>query len=174
MSPAATVDQSSLSGRGLASGRSPSDLWAGYAACTWALLFAAASFYWAAGGTLGADTVSTQIKRLPAIAALLLAVAVAKVVGGLLALSLVCGWGAVLPRRLRLRVSWAAGVGMVLYGAANLAVRGVMAVGVIRPPASMHSSQATWHLALWDPWWLLGGILFCAAAWAYGRRPQSG
>jgi hypothetical protein len=27
-----------------------------------------------------------------------------------------------------------------------------------------------WHLALWDPVWLLGGILFAAAAYFFGRE----
>jgi hypothetical protein len=26
-----------------------------------------------------------------------------------------------------------------------------------------------WHAQLWDPWWLLGGILFLLAAWQYQR-----
>jgi hypothetical protein len=37
---------------------------AGYAACGWGLLFAAVSFYWAAGGTAGADTVGGSMEKL--------------------------------------------------------------------------------------------------------------
>ena len=35
--------------------------------------------------------------------------------------------------------AWIAGIAMLLFGAANLAVRGVMAVGLIPTPASMHT-----------------------------------
>jgi hypothetical protein len=30
----------------------------------------------------------------------------------------------------------------------------------------------TWHLALWDPFWLLGGVLFLAAGRAYQRSAR--
>jgi hypothetical protein len=58
---------------------------------------------------------------------------------------------------------------MLLYGAANLGVRAVMAVGLIPTAASMHSPAATWQLVLWDLWWLLGGVLFTVAAWSCTR-----
>lgn len=35
-----------------------------YAACGWAFVFAALSFYWALGGTAGAETVSPAIVQL--------------------------------------------------------------------------------------------------------------
>jgi len=72
--------------------------------------------------------------------------------------------------------TWVAGVGMLLYGGANLAVRAVMAVGLLATPESMHSDAARWHLVLWDPWWVLGGVLFVIAAWTCGRarrRPHA-
>lgn len=148
--------------------------WAAYSASGWALLFAVASFYWAAGGSIGTDTVGDEVKRLPGIVALLWAVGIVKLIGALLALALVRSWGRLVPRRLLLSAAWAAGGGMVLYGAANLTVRGLMAMGAISTPESMHSTAATWRLVLWDPWWLLGGILFAAAAWSYGRSSTIG
>jgi hypothetical protein len=52
---------------------------------------------------------------------------------------------------------------------ANLAVRAVMALGLLAMPESMHSDAARWHLVLWDPWWVLGGVLFVIAAWTCSR-----
>lgn len=147
--------------------------WAAYAACAWALLFAAASFYWAAGGSIGADTISGDVKRLPGIVSVLWVTGFAKVIAGLLALALVRNWGRAIPRRVLLISAWPAGAGMVLYGAVPLAVRALMAIGAIHTPASMHSTLARWHLLLWNPWWLLGGILFATAAWHYGRKSSS-
>ena len=59
--------------------------------------------------------------------------------------------------------TWGTGALLVLDGGVNLAVRGLIAIGVTNTPESMHSMAARWHLLLWDPWWLLGGLLFCAA-----------
>ncbi len=38
--------------------------WAGYVACLWGLAFAAISFYWGMGGTLGLDSLGGSLERL--------------------------------------------------------------------------------------------------------------
>jgi hypothetical protein len=101
--------------------RSRPTAWAAYAACALALLSAVPSFYWAAGGTIGLDTVGGAIEDLahardPAGVALGIGAGVLKVAGGLLALALVPPWGQLVPRRLLLGVAWAAGVVLTAYG----------------------------------------------------------
>lgn len=130
------------------------------------------SFYWAAGGTVGFGTLSPIIKslaRTPLFVAVVWATGVLKLLLGLLALALVQSWGRAFPRWLLRAAVWVAGIFMALYGGANLLVRGLMALGVIATPASMHSAAAEWHLLLWDPWWLLGGVLFIGVALATSR-----
>ena len=147
--------------------------WAAYAACVWAFIFAAMSFYWAAGGKLGLNTQSEQILALMDetwFVAIVWITGVMKAVVGLVALALVRSWGQRFPRWLLLTVAWGAGTLFTLYGGANLIVRGVMALGLIETPESMRSVAARWHLVLWDPWWLLGGVLFLLAAWQFQNR----
>lgn len=146
-----------------------------YAACGWALVFAAMSFYWAAGGiaganTLGADITGPALARDPVFVALLWGTGAMKVAGGLMALALAQPWDRLLPRWLPLTTTWIGGVFMLVYAGANLAVRGLMAIGVLSTPVSMRTPAAQWHLLLWDPWWLLGGLLFIAAAWLASER----
>ena len=79
------------------------------------------SFYWAAGGTSGLNTVGGAIEELarardPAGVALGLGAGVLKVAGGVLALALVRPWGRRVPRRLLLGVAWAASAVLTLYG----------------------------------------------------------
>jgi len=140
-------------------------------------VFALMSFYWALGGRIGLATQATRIQERALVGdsgfiIILWVTGAMKVGGGLLALALVRPWGRVFPRWLLLAAAWAAGVFMVLYAGADLGVRGLMATGVLSTPASMRTTAARWHLLLWDPWWLLGGILFVAAAWAYGRSTR--
>jgi hypothetical protein len=149
--------------------------WPGYAASAWAFVFAAVSFYWAAGGTVGAGTIGPEIEELarsrrPSFVALLWGTGALKVIGGILALALVRPWGRVIPRRLLLPVAWGAGVLLLLYAVVNLVQHGLAEGGVIGIPDPASRSAVRWHLVLWDPWWLLGGILFVAAAWSLGRR----
>jgi hypothetical protein len=135
-------------------------------------VFAAITFYWAAGGTAGGDTIGPAITSMahdPVFIAALWGIGALKVLGGLLALALVRPWGRVLPRWMLLIAAWGSGTLMVLYGGASWVQEGLMVTGVIRIPAGLGHTAALWHTLLWDPWWLLGGILFVMAAWAYSR-----
>jgi hypothetical protein len=151
---------------------------AAYAAATWALVFAAMSFFWALGGTLGLDTLGTELEREararePDTIALVWVTGLLKVAGAVLALALVQSWGRRLPRRLLLVAAWAVGLGLLAYALANFVQHGLMKAGAIDTPEALGSSAATWHLAFWDPFWLLGGILFTTAASQYGRAARA-
>lgn len=148
--------------------------YAGYAACVWAFAFAAVSFYWAAGGTVGADTIgpaltSLALARDPEFIAILWATGVLKVIAGLFALTLIPPWGRRIPRWLPLLAGWSTGVALMAYGVASFVQHALMLTGIIGTPEGLGAVAARWHLLLWDPWWLLGGILFAVAAWHHGR-----
>lgn len=156
--------------------QSRSTAWVAYAACAWAFVFAALSFYWAIGGTVGIDTIGPAITK-PVLAhdpiwvALIWGTGALKVIAGLVALALVCSWGRLVPRWLLLIAAWSACAVMALYeGAASWVQHGLMAAGAIGIPAGLGATALRWHLVLWDPWWLLGGVLFGAATWSYQRR----
>jgi Protein of unknown function (DUF3995) len=147
---------------------------AAYAAAAWALVFAAMSFFWAAGGTLGLDTLGNEIEREarardPDTIAVVWVTGFLKVLGAVLALALVMPWGRRLPRRLLLIAAWAVGLGLLAYALANFVQHGLMKAGAIDTPEALGSAATTWHLAFWDPFWLLGGVLFTLAARQYGR-----
>ncbi|MGE0544770.1 MAG: DUF3995 domain-containing protein [Dehalococcoidia bacterium] len=157
-----------------------SNVWAGYAACVWALVFAAMSFYWAVGGMTGIGTQAASIQaaaRDPdaAFVAVLWATGVLKVAGAVLALALVRRWGRIIPRRLPRAAAWVSGIGMLLYGGVNfvvgVAVALLRAIDIINAPAD--TSAFWWHLLLWDPWWMLGGALFSIAALSDQRRTRA-
>lgn len=167
-------------GRGPAEASAGSESgWAGYAAGGWAVLFAAQSFYYAAGGTAGAETwpgaiAAPVLARDPGWVAIMWGTGAAKLVGGVLALALVRPWGRALPRGLLLAAGWAAGGLLLLYGAANLVQHGLMVGGAVAIPDGLGARSARWHLWLWDPWWMVGGGLFLAATRRFGRRMGGG
>jgi len=59
---------------------------------------------------------------------------------------------------------WGIGALITLYGGANLVQHVLMASGAVSTPAGLGSESLPWHLALWDPIWLIGGLLFLGAA----------
>jgi hypothetical protein len=95
--------------------------WAAYAACGWAFLFAALSFFWAAGGRTGLHPLELEAAPGDAMWIVINLVAgIIKVVIGLIALALIQDWGRIIPRKLLRGWAWALGVGMLLYGGLGL------------------------------------------------------
>ena len=152
--------------------------WAGYLASVRGLAFAAISFYWGAGGTLGVDTVWGSLGMSPAQhAVLVLAVWVTgllKVLGALLALALVTRWGTRLPSRPRAVLGWAAAGLLKLYGGVNVIAVALTASGIVKPTQPVDWKPLLWHLYVWDMSFLIWGILFGLAALHFTRtnRPR--
>jgi hypothetical protein len=143
--------------------------WIAWAAAGWMLAFAAMSAYWAAGGRIGVETIGGTIEtyadeRGTEFVVLLWLIAALKVVAAQVPLALVERWVPAVPRRWLWLATLIMGIGMILYAGANVGARAIMALGLIDTPDSMHSSAARWHLLFWNPWWLLGGILYVAGA----------
>lgn len=152
-------------------GRRAGGRWAAYGASACGGLFALVSLYWALGGKVGLDTVgalaTTMARSGGATATVVLAAVVAlKFLGAALALGLVQRWGRVLPRRWLLAVAGAASVLLILYGGIQVIAEALVEVGVIRPAGTVDWRALGWHLGLWDPLFLVWGLLLAVATWS--------
>ena len=152
-------------------------VWPGYAAAGWAALFALVSLYWAVGGTAGIRTVGGDIAALAGSgsgAAGLLAwgATVLKVAGVVFALALVSRWGRIFPRPLMLVAGWAASVVLILYGAVNVLGELLVVTGIVPATSQTDLYALHWHLALWDPYFLVWGILLLLAVRQYQRATR--
>ena len=143
------------------------------AACLVGLAYAGISVYWASGGTWLIATVGASLGRPggqgPAVAAG--AAVVSKVVGALLPLVVVRrvlegSWA-----RRALVVAWVEAGLLVVYGFAWSATEILVEV-VGSPPASERRAYA-WHAYLWDPWFLLWGLLVAAALLRRRAQPTA-
>jgi len=47
------------------------------------------------------------------------------------------------------------------------------AVGELGIVESIDPSTVRWYLLLWEPYWVLGGLLFLAAAWHFRQSSPS-
>lgn len=141
--------------------------WPAYAAALWAFAFALMSFYWAAGGLVGVDTLGTGMKQLaeardPELITVTWITGILKVIAGLLVLSLIPRWAGYRLRRLAV---YAAGIVLSLYGLASFAEHLLMLTGSRAIPDLLGTTDAVrWHLLWWDPFWFAGGVLFILAA----------
>ncbi len=138
--------------------------WAAYAACGWAFLFAALSFFWAAGGRTGLHPLEQDATSNAFLWTIVNLVAgILKGIMGLLPLALVRWQEQRRYRKLLLGTVWLLGVGMCLYGGLGLISDVLHVTGIIYDPGSW--KWFFWYLVLWDPWWVLGGVLYVATAW---------
>lgn len=145
-------------------------VWAARAACGWALLFAALSFFWAAGGRTGLHPLELEVAPGNIGWIIInLGAGTIKVIIGLIALALVQSWGLSFPRKLLRACAWALGIGMVVYGGAGLISDVLHVTGLINDPAQ--GKWFFWYLVLWDPWWVLGGALFLIVTRLTHRAP---
>ena len=143
----------------------PSRRW-GYAAAGWAAAFAVLHLYWALGGTVGlAESAGRRLAEerpvefvLGGLYGVAVALLVAAALGTALARAPVTGRRPLLP-------VLGAGVAVVLVVRAV-----VVAVLLMADPGfgdgDITAAQRTWTLWVWNPWFLLGGILFGLAALA--------
>jgi hypothetical protein len=140
--------------------------WAAPARAAAALAFASAgvSAYWTLGGTLGLDTVGGAIEDLArersAGAAALGAAAVAL---KLLAAVLALGLARPRPGRVVLALDGVASAILVLWGGANVLVGGLVLAGAIDPSDPVDEHALRWHVAFWDLWFLVWGLLLGVA-----------
>ncbi len=145
-------------------------IWVAYAACGWALLFAALSFFWAAGGRTGLHPLELEVAPGNAVWIVInLGAGIIKGLIGLFALALVHVWGQIVPRKLLRAGTWVLGGGMFLYGSLGLVSDVLHLTGTIGDPAN--GKWFFWYLVLWDPWWVLGGVLYIAVVWFTRRSP---
>lgn len=148
--------------------------WPAYGAAIWSLIFALISFYWAAGGTVGASTLARSIEdqsRHPdgVFLASVWVTGVLKLIAGIIALACVQTWGHRIPRWFLLLGGWTAGIIFTLYGIAGIVEKLLWETGVRDVPTSFGDDRVRWYLLFWDPFWLLGGLLFIAAIWRFQR-----
>jgi Protein of unknown function (DUF3995) len=140
------------------------------------LLYAAISIYWGLGGTWLLSTVGgslgTQAGDSAVLGAAAWAAAVLKLVAAVLPLAAVGqrlrpGWN-----RVAWLLAWAQAAILILYGLVLTAAGLLLQAGVIHPgPGADHRALA-WHAYLWDPWFLVWGLLV-AGALARGRGHRS-
>lgn len=152
--------------------------WAAVGAAGLAGTSAAVTLYWILGGTALLDTVGgamEQLARSRSTAALVLGslTVLAKVVAALLALSLTRPPGRPAWRRtVGLLNALASGV-LVLWGGANVVVGSLVLLGVVRPSTAPDRYALWWHVAVWDLWFVIWGVLLAVAVvtwWRSDRR----
>ncbi|GAA0459569.1 DUF3995 domain-containing protein [Streptomyces stramineus] len=153
-------------------GAAPATLW-GRIACWWAVAFAALHFYWAVGGDAGlsisAGPLATE-RPLWFVLAGLWGVGALCLLGALLAWLLARSRLRGAPARLARWLGWGAGALLLARG---IGVEVLLLTNATQLDTSVSAGQRAWTLALWNPWFIAGGLAFGLAARRSGRRTDA-
>jgi hypothetical protein len=136
--------------------------------------------YWAAGGTWLLTTVGSTLGHQGGadglgIIVVVWAAAVLKFIGAVVPLAAAgaTSWQAAVARRRQLRVlAWAEAGILTIYGLVLAGTGWLEQSGVIASAASADHRALAWHAYLWDPWFLLWGVLVTAAL-LRSRQPRT-
>jgi len=146
----------------------PSGLRLALAGMLLGLLYATVSVYWGLGGTTLSDTIGGSLERggragdLVVVLALW-AAAVLKVIAAVLPLLAIYRLGGMRWQRNVVRLAWFEAAVLVIYGLVLTTVGLMVQLGLIAASASADHRALAWHAYLWDPWFLVWGLLVTAA-----------
>ncbi|MFE6690501.1 DUF3995 domain-containing protein [Streptomyces sp. NPDC057743] len=147
--------------------------WWGRGAGAWAVAFAALHFSWALGGSWGLSVSAGPLaEERPGwfVAVGLWGVGGLCLVGGGL------GWLLARPRpggptgSAVKALGWCACAVLLVRG---IAIEVLLLLGTAGPELDISPAQRLWSLTLWNPWFLVGGLVFGLAAREFGRAQGS-
>jgi hypothetical protein len=133
-------------------------------------LYAAVSVYWGVGGTALLDTIGGALERAgrartAGVLVVLWVTVVLKLVAvvvGLLATA-PPQWLSQTRYRVVRRVAWLAAGILVLYGGVLTVIGLLVQADIVHASADADQKALRWHAFLWDPWFLVWGLLLAAA-----------
>lgn len=120
--------------------------------------------------TVGEEAVELADERPVAAFAVLVAASSVKVAGAVVPVLVERTRGG-LVRRIVRAVSWAGGTFLVVYGGAVAVVSAAVLSGVVSPEGPIDRRGLAGHALLWDPLFVLWGVLLLAGLWLT-RRPS--
>lgn len=143
------------------------------------VLYAGVSAYWGFGGTALLDTVGGAFQRAGAtgsagVLAVVWVTVLLKLLAAILGLVVVFGRPALAaaPRRLAQRMAWTAALILILYGGVLSITGWLVQLDIVSPAANADHKALRWHAYLWDPWFLVWGLLL-AAGLACSRQSRA-
>jgi hypothetical protein len=143
-----------------------------YSGFAWCLAFALITFYWASGGMVGVRSLGGSIYQMAlsgeeSFLSIVRLTGYVKLFGGFFLLLLLREWPEPIKKALYY-ITLLGGAFLFLYGLANFATLLLDWFELLNLPLDDFSRK--WRLLFWEPFWMLGGILFIRSAKKFRAR----
>jgi hypothetical protein len=141
---------------------------AAWAAFAVGILYTAISVYWALGGRwlladVGSNLVAAPTREAGLLIAMVWAAVFIKFAGAIVPIMAVPTQLAPSVRRIVRGLAWAEAAILTLYGLVWTSVGLLVQIHFVRTPANADHVALAWHAFVWDPWFLVWGILVLIA-----------
>lgn len=134
-----------------------------YLGVMWTILFAGMSFYWAMGGMIGVRSLGSAIYEQslnpdPSFITIVWVTGFIKLLGAVLLLLLLVNWRNSWIRTILYFITKISGILLFLYGLLNFITITLSAVEILDFELDRYATF--WRLLFWEPYWMIGGILY--------------
>lgn len=132
-------------------------------AIIWTVAFAALSFYWAMGGTMGIRSLGGSIYEMslnpsPSFVAAVWLTGVVKLLGAVILFMTFKEWKQPYLAKLLYYAVKTAGVLLFVYGLLNFVTIALSAIHVLE--FDLDAYATFWRLVFWEPFWMIGGVFY--------------
>lgn len=148
--------------------------WPAISTAIWAILFGGLNLYWTFGGRWLTDRLGQSLQDGIAENDQQLMIAntaggVGKLALGAIAIVTILPLAGRIPRLLLSIALIAPAVGVFLYGFLNWSIATTALLGFIETPASVGEDALPWYVGLWEPIWMVGGVLLAMTWWVWRK-----
>ena len=148
--------------------------WPALATAIWAILFGGLNLYWTFGGRWLTEFLGASLQQ--GIADNDQQLMIANTIGGIgkfglgaVAILTILPAAKRVPHWLMTLVTFGSGVLLVLYGLANWSIVSLAMMNLIDVPSSIGEDQLPWYFWLWEPLWIIGGVLLILTWWDWRK-----
>lgn len=154
-------------------------IWPAISTAVWAILFGGLNLYWTFGGRWLTDRLGQSLQDGIAENDQQLMIAntaggIGKLALGAIAIVTILPLAQRMPRFLLSIALAAPAVGIFLYGFLNWSIATTALLGFIETPSSVGEDALPWYVGLWEPIWMVGGVLLAITWWVWRKAHTQG
>jgi hypothetical protein len=151
-------------------------VWSGYAVFIWSIAYMIPHLYWALGGTMGLSLLKPSVLELPQWELINWIASAVLTIAGLIGIALIYFGNRKRFKWLLLTITWLGCSVAASHGIYGIIHRLLQTTGVVEVESGPFNvnehAYVLWDLLLFEPWFLIEGILLAVLGWCSFNKPS--